>query len=477
VSATEFHVEVSQDSVTGYVGEPGSRLEFIAECPLELDQLAVATVALMDRWLNFWQRINESKIKHKESLLQPETFEVLGRQLWGLLLANPVGQRLVQCLGDPRFQPLQLMLSFEDSANTTLRGLPWEFLYEPSGNSFLAARTGLLLTRYVPREDERAKVVSVDDNDQLRVLLVAALPSGEERFEELFDRYRWKMQALFEALRNVSGLDVLDPIASWDQDLIAAKLSVPDKPCHIVHVVGVCRGAPGDPKLYLGGGDDGFEDPQPLVDALTIRAAERPRLVILQLCDYKDGDASENFERLAPALIKGEIPAVLALQYAATADEASVGASFYQKLLDGERVGSAVQASRIDLIRHRDRRFGTPVLYLGEDGYLRRGPGLAGGAGTATAVLATPSGASEGAREVLLRLGGVVYRSTDLDDDKRQSLLTWLGGLTFEGDAAESARQSVRLALRGPNDAATINVLKLMMDALPREKEASHGSQ
>ena len=75
------------------------------------------------------------------------------------------------------------------------------------------------------------------------------------------------------------------------------------------------------PLAFACGGDDdddGFEDPAQFVATLTANAL-RPRLVVLQLCDFEDGNVTENFERIAPDLIRGQVPAVLALQYAAIA--------------------------------------------------------------------------------------------------------------------------------------------------------------
>ena len=119
-------------------------------------------------------------------------------------------------------------------------------------------------------------------------------------------------------------------------------------------------------------GSEGWSGPKPLVDALTSAGAARPQLVILQLCEDKDGDASENFERLAPELIAKDVPAVLAMQYACDAEQGGVGPAFYKRLCDGKQIGEAVQESRHLLFtgHNLNRRFGTPVLYLQGDGPL-----------------------------------------------------------------------------------------------------------
>ena len=52
-----------------------------------------------------------------------------------------------------------------------------------------------------------------------------------------------------------------------------------------------------------------------VVDSCSPREGKSPRFVVLELSEMEEGDADENFERLAPELIQSGIPAVLAMQY------------------------------------------------------------------------------------------------------------------------------------------------------------------
>jgi hypothetical protein len=427
MSTFEFKILIDDERVKGEYGPPGRQPDPVAESQLVRDQLALDTVGLMNRWLSFWDLIEGSGIRRMEHLLQPSTLEVLGRQLWRLILANEVGEALKLKIPKEGKPPIRLSIEFEENADSALKGLPWEFLFEPQNEWFLATKTELLLTRYVSTPHDRAKVTQVADRETLQVLLIAALPLSDK-----FAPHREALWNLRAALKDVKNLEVAEPIKAWDPNEIADALKA--REYHIVHVVGICRGAPGKPEIYLGG--DGFQAPAQFVKSLTANPT-RPRLVILQLCDYEDGDATENFERLAPALIRSQVPAVLALQYAARvnqADHIGLGKQFYQSLVGGKHIGAAVQASRRRLMdEHPDRRFGTPVLYLQEDGALRR-PGAGSGVGV---VDSTARPGMSGGQSVRGRWIVRLEERRRFTDDELRPFLLWLGEQKGELQLAE----------------------------------------
>ncbi|HEY5854182.1 MAG TPA: CHAT domain-containing protein [Aldersonia sp.] len=447
----EFTILIDERHVTGQYGVSGEEFVPAGSAELVLDPLALKTVGLMNRWLSFWDLIEGSKIRLKENLLHPDTLEVLGTHLWGLILANNVGQELRAKIPGEGQQPLRLSIEFADRADATLKGLPWEFLYEPQGEWYLAAKTELLLTRFVTTTDEPTTVAQATENEKLRALLIAALPNADH-----FAIHREALRKLRTALNDLQNLNVPEPIEAWDAAAIRSELK--KFQYHIVHVVGICRGTPGNPKIYLGGSGDGFEDPGTFINTLTANAM-RPRLVILQLCDFVDGDATENFERMAPALIKSRVPAVLALQYAARADQAEnigLGTTFYKSLVDGEHIGAAVQASRKRLLdAHPDRRFGTPVLYLKEDVALRRPLTQ-----TAIAHSTAQSGQSEDA--ILRGLIGVVQSATGLDRSEQTSILMWVSTLDRHA-GFEEVTIAVKAKLRDHLDEPSLDTYAQML--------------
>lgn len=460
----EFKVLIDGKRVTGEYGLTGYEPEPAGCGELHLDKLTLDTVGLMNRWLSYWDLIEGSGIRRKETLLEPSTLEVLGTQLWRLILDNDVGDTLREKIPKEGKAPLRLSIAFNDKADATLRGLPWEFLFEPGTRSFLATKTELLLTRYVSTEGPRVRVKEVGDKEEVRALLIAALPAGDK-----FGQTRWALHELSIALKDVTNLTVPEPIAVWDPVQIKDKLT--ETPYHIIHVVGICKGVPGKPKIYLGGGGDGFHDPEQFVDILTVNPTQL-RLVILHLCDFVDGDATENFERLAPALIERQVPAVLALQYAARVDQPDyigLGKHFYQSLVNGQQIGAAVQASRRRLRDERpDRRFGTPVLYLQEDGALRRPAAESGGAKP------TAQSRSSGGQTVQGALIDVVM-SLRLGDEKTRELLEWVADIDSQLSLTE-VKSLVQEKMLAPLDPTSKKAFVAMFMALGRrEQERNDG--
>jgi hypothetical protein len=470
MSTYEFTIRIDDEGVTGWYGLAGKEKESLGRDDRPIDQLTLDTVELMDGWLHFWDLVQASEIRRKDAFLQPSTLEVLGKQLWQLILANDVGDALKEKIPKKGESPLRLSIEFKDTADQTLQGLPWEFLYEPDHGWFLSTKTELLLTRYVspPEREEPAVTPMVAGQEQLRVLLVAALPDVRR-----FAPQREALGKLRTALKDVPNLEVLEPISVWNKNAITDALADKEKPVHVVHVVGICRGAPGKPQIFLGGDGDGFQDPAPLVWSLTSDDVVRPRLVLLQLCDFEDGDATENFERLAPALIKGKVPAVLALQYAARVDQADqvgLGKQFYQALVDGQHIGAAVQTSRRLLHEERqDRRFGTPVLYLEEDGAVFRPVTAEAQSGKVKAVR---SGTTT-VRSLAGTLMDVVDTAEGLDETKKREILLWIAELDPRSSPAE-IRTMVRDRLNDPHVATRRAYMSMIMAIGELAKERAH---
>jgi hypothetical protein len=470
VGPYEFQIRVDGTHVRGWAGDSSTDddLEQRGEALLQPDSVLLQSTQLLEQWLNCWELITHLDWKQKEMVLQPNTFKVLGQLLWRLILGTPdggdneVGVRLKEELRVERDSPLRVTITFLPGADPALKGMPWEFLYEEDDDRgrFLATETRFLLTRFVPPRNRRVYVKEAEGN--IRVQFIAALP--REKFALDILNFQTFCGEVAEATRG-KGLEVLPPIQSWNEEAVREAMSASQ--CHVVHVVGLCRGEPGDPKMFL----EGWTDPGPLVDALTPDGAARPQLVILQLCDDKDGDASENFERLAPALIDKDVPAVLAMQYAGTAEDGGVGADFYTRLCDGMKIGEAVQRSRNRLYSgHLNRRFGTPVLYLQGDGplVLRRKPSQSAG------------GVRPPARKIA-RITSELIRTTlsdalteaKLDEASMGAILKWLYPLQFP-DVAH-ARSEINLRLKGPVDPAAKRAYGLMLEKLAQlEGEATN---
>jgi hypothetical protein len=438
----EFRIDVGQGTVSykyGYAGdEPEEQKE---DVKLPLDNLTLQTAKLLEGWLKVWDRIGLANSGVRKILLKSDTFKIIGKHLWMLILDNDVGAKLqekIQTLSDP---PLRVVINFEH-ASSDIRGLPWEFLCTPDTEIFLAAETKLLLTRLAPQYAFPRNQVE-HATDRLGVLFVTALPRMR-MYKHVNDRVR----NLLRELKVQPGLAVLNLIEELDVDGIKAALSDEERPCHVVHITGLCRGEPGQPQLWMeadNGGPD-WRNPKPLVDALTPVDGKAPRLVVLQLCETEEGDADENFERLAPELIRRGIPAVLAMQYPLPSEDKSrLWTKFYKDLATGVTVGEAVQTGRHGLLYGRDlnREFGTPVLYLHEDGALVQQGAKARSAAGANPLAAT-AGATVIRRALQRRLAQV---ANHYSEESLHSTRQWLASVPLTGTMPD-ARQHIRARLR-----------------------------
>lgn len=333
------------------------------------------TISVLEQWLKRWEWIARAS-DPGQSLLVPDTFRVLGDNLWNLALANDIGMELIQAHqktteeDEDSREPVRLRISFEQDASD-LAALPWEYVRRPDGPDegfFLASQTNLVLGRYL--EDFRDLDIRTSDL-KVRALFVELLPQGHEgKFWEQHDEFR----AMIDRLSTIGEAFEIEKIYGWNPVEVARRLDdfrAKGKILDVVHLVAVCEEGHGGPLLYLP--EDGGplrwsgQDPQPVVKALTEDASTRPELVVLHLSDRRGENPPAHFERLAPSFIKAGIPAVLAMQYPMTAPHGQDFVyTFYLKLTEGKAIGEAVQAARHDLYfgRQPNRHWGAPVLYM-----------------------------------------------------------------------------------------------------------------
>jgi hypothetical protein len=402
------------------------------------DSLVMQTVQLLDTWLNLWDQIDVKRAENRKMILSDRTLRIIGQHLWSLILAKPVGDELKGLIRSGR--PLRVLITFRDgpgdresAAYETLKGLPWEFICtDDSQPIFLAAEAKLQLARYVQLPD-------IDDGPpfsgtaSLRVQFVTALPMTRG-FAYIWEQVRQFREAVDDPDAHI---EAPEPVQGIDLDAIKTALSVP---FHVIHLVGLCKGSPGQPRMYLQSEGDPWQPPRKLIEALTPDDVPRPQLVILHLCEVEEGDASENFERLAPALIERGVPAVLALQYPmAVEPNVAIGKRFYKKLANGESIGAAVQSSRHEMLGGEGRNFGTPVLYLQQDRVVVKINPKQQEAGTKQTP--PPDAGTAPGEEVLATLSQALFLADDLDLDKARIVLKELNPYLSVGAQPDVALQ------------------------------------
>ena len=369
----EFRLTIGRDEVTGTWDGPN-----ITNGELRPQQIRredhLETIQLLEAWLKRWDWIARRK---GERLLVPDTFKVLGNHLWKMALCDVLGQPLIDAISEVQRSSLRprpavrVRMSFVDAPD--LSALPWEFVHLDGDNPFfLAAETSLTLGRYL---DGRARPETdfLSADNKLRVLFVVALPDWAE-----FDAERLQVQRLTSDLSlhgETSERMQLVRYEGWNFEHVARKLREfrtgrDGGRVDVVHLTALFK-RDDDHEIFLPdefGKWGEWTNADQVVRALTDDPDNRPDLVILHLCDWHELDsanAPEHFEQLAPAFIRKDIPAVLAMQYPMRFTEGrDFVPSLYRRLAAGMTIGAAVQACRNDQVRHRNRYFGTPVLYM-----------------------------------------------------------------------------------------------------------------
>lgn len=374
MTSHEFKITLSSTKVTCVIDPRGKRrtLEAAIQRKPHLE-----TIAVLEQWLKRWEWILKAS-DQGPILLVPDTFRVLGDNLWNLALSNDIGRELIEAceqvakLDEDSRKSILLRISFEPDASD-LAALPWEFVRwpgdPPKEGFFLAAQTNLVLGRFL--EDFEYLDIRTSDM-KVRALFVGLLPDKQEFWEQ-----RKEFKEMLRKLSEIGDAFEIEEILGWEPAAVAerlAKLRADGRIVDVVHLVAVCEEAPNGPRLYLP--DEGDprqwhgQDPQPVVRALTGDNSTRPGLVVLHLSDLRGSDPPAHFERLAPSFVKAGIPAVLAMQYPMTHPFGQDFVhNFYRGLTTGKTIGEAVQAARhaLSFGRQPNRHFGAPVLYIQSD--------------------------------------------------------------------------------------------------------------
>ncbi|MEO7262025.1 MAG: CHAT domain-containing protein [Jatrophihabitantaceae bacterium] len=365
----DFRITLTRETVRCEYDTPVSLRNACPEERLKLDP-HLETIRTFEYWIGRWERI--AKLDNNQNrYLVPSTFSVLGTQLWNLAFSGHAGRELMVAYEALSTAPegakpqVRVRISFATDAGE-LAALPWEFLRAPAGGgSYLAIQTDLVLGRFVDGLSQSVSPRQADD--KVRVLFITTLPNDRDSLKDERDQ----LDLLVKDLRNLAHVQV-EPVNSWNLaeiDTALGKLRQTGGPVDIVHLVALCRlkGNKLELLLPVDSNTSDYIDPQQVVSHLTGLPDNRPQLVVLHVVDdWNHRDLSDHFEQLAPAFIKAQASAVLAMQYAMPPD---IGRgfvkSFYAQLALGQTGGRAVQTARFELSRTgTNRRFGTPVLYL-----------------------------------------------------------------------------------------------------------------
>lgn len=349
--ADELTIEVN--SKTGIVEAKTDRgAEAIGQ--LSLDQLRRDTIRVFEDWLR------KDKIRVRQELV------VLGHHLYFALFSQGIPGKtspadlLRKCLEGVQKDEgsrLRLQLRFTEE-NASLIRLPWEFLYSPDRQQFLATDVNLVLSRYIPLGVDREPLNP--EKGSLRILIMISRPSDQQDVIA---------KDVVKEIENVPGVKV-EMVKNATLDALEAALT--EHRPHVFHFIGHGNYDESGGSLALVDPKTGSSDP--LDDVTLIQSFQAkgifPRLVFLHMCEggKAEGDASalQAFSGFAPRLMHARIPAVVAMQYPIkNKDAQEFAVAFYRDLATGGTIDGAVQQGRHRIDRLRQTRvFGTPVLYM-----------------------------------------------------------------------------------------------------------------
>jgi RNA polymerase subunit RPABC4/transcription elongation factor Spt4 len=362
----------------------------LPEKTIETDELIIETI----------ERFNEWAAKY-DSYCGKEDLKVLGLHLYRLLFNEEIRDKFNKAIENSEKKQsnlrLRLNLVFEESAKR-FSLLPWEFLFLPDKHDglegeFLAEKTDLILTRFLPLPNV-IKLAPDPGDTPVRILIVSSHPTRsngkflDKIIDDDFIEYFKKLKSKNIRVEHLAdpNLEQLQEFIQGGEDENAKKTEgfVP----HIFHFIGhgeagrialkksredIIKDIPKEQRHLV---DPDQEDDAEWIggDVLTnIFKSAKPKFVFLNACnaaksEYKGYNYLSN--SIAQVLSNSKIPAVLAMQYEISNDDASNFAKkVYSEIIAGTAIDQAVKngilelGSKMPVWNHP--RFGIPVFYLG----------------------------------------------------------------------------------------------------------------
>jgi hypothetical protein len=264
-------------------------------------------------------------------------------------------------------------------ADPELADLPWEFLYNPQVNRFLALSIHTPVVRFMDLPDA---IQPIAVTPPIRALVMISSPSD---YPSLNVEAEWKK--LTEALADLlaSGQISIDRLDNATLPGLQRKLR--KSKYHMFHFIGHGEFDQSSQEGVLLLEDEhhrGHRVGSQYLGML-LHDHESLRVAILNACEGARTSKLDPFAGSAQTLVQQGIPAVIAMQFEIADDVASIFAhEFYGALADGYPIDAALTEARKAIFAGgRDVEWGTPVLYLrAPDGRIFDVERQAPGAGT-----------------------------------------------------------------------------------------------
>ncbi len=355
---TDFDLRISP-AEDGYyrinvVQSKAGTAEVLAAFPFDQQELRVQLLTLQNALLKSTGQFRTINLPEEKAVVQ------FGQTLFNAVFCQEVRSLYDASRADARRRGKGLRIRVH-CAVPELVSLPWEFLYDPTQNDFLALADSTPVIRNLdaPHEKRPLRVSTLP----LRILGMIASPIGLSPINVSAEMQRVE-QALDRPVKE--GLIEL----AWVKEPTAHELlsAMRSGPWHIFHFVGHGQFSAASEEGWIVLCDEDGQ-PKPLLASQLARALVHHkdlRLVVLNSCHTAQSGPLNVFSSTASVLVHQGIPAVIAMQHAITEAAAlEFSRTFYETLANGEAVDSAVTEARksISFAFTHTLEWGTPVIY------------------------------------------------------------------------------------------------------------------
>ena len=315
---------------------------------------------------NFILRVSRSRGRRRIDASALGDAKRFGGPLFKALFREQVNGLYHDALTDARNRGHGLRITLCLSGAPALMDVPWEYLFDEP--DFLAASAFTPVVRYLDlaRGHRPLRVAP-----PLRVLGVVSSPADYEPLD--VDREQANLARAVSGLTDSGQMDL-----HWLErpSLSSLLRELQRDTYHIFHYIG--HGS------YDERAEEGvllFEDEQgrgrPVSGdklGMVLHDFTSLRLAILNACEGARTARSDPFAGVAQALVRRDIPAVVAMQFEIS-DEAAIAfaGGFYEALATGASADTSMAAARLTMLAERsdDIEWGTPVLFMRvADGHL-----------------------------------------------------------------------------------------------------------
>lgn len=285
----------------------------------------------------------------------------LGTRLFDAIFQGQIRQRYEEILHSGERLLIQI-----SSKDPSLLALPWEFIYDPNYRSFLAQYDATSVVRLI----ELPSLTVPVPGDKLRVLTLISSPENLPRLNILQEKKN--IETLFNESKGQVDVEFLEQ-ARFNQ--LVEKLEYQNY--HVLHFIGHggVNAGTGNGFIYLDSEMGQAESVSGETLGILLRNMGTMWLVVLNSCESARSVWPDPFASVAEALIRSDIPAVVAMQFPIS-DQAALTFSkaFYTALIQGHSLIQAIargrrQIQHILLVNESPLiyEWGTPVLYLGSN--------------------------------------------------------------------------------------------------------------